>query len=68
MKGADDVMRTKVSSNDNKIVIDEKTYELASIGLRTLCFAFKNITDEQYQDFEKKFNENLLKNDHKKND
>lgn len=60
IKGADDVMKEKVHDQDAKVFIDEKTYELASEGLRTLCFGRKNITQEEFDEFEKNFNQNLL--------
>lgn len=41
IKGADDAIIKKVEDKDKKILIEEKTFDLASIGLRTLCFAYK---------------------------
>lgn len=52
MKGADDVMIQKIHSNDYKILIEEKTYEFASIGLRTLCFGNKIIDEADFIIFE----------------
>jgi len=42
-------------------LIDEKTFDLASIGLRTLCFGYKKITIEKYESFNEMFKKNLLK-------
>ena len=56
VKGADDVMREKIKGDDIKITIDEKTFELASEGLRTLCFAKKTLYKEEYEKFENNFN------------
>lgn len=57
LKGADEVIREKVS-RDKKILIDEKTFDLASIGLRTLCFGHKKLAIKQFEDFEDKFKRN----------
>lgn len=46
IKGADDVIREKVMDEDKRILIDEKTFELASIGLRTLCFGKKTLSKD----------------------
>lgn len=37
-------MKERIEGDDIKIIIDEKTFELASEGLRTLCFAKKELT------------------------
>lgn len=44
VKGADDVMKERVDGEEVRIIINEKTFELASEGLRTLCFAKKTIS------------------------
>ncbi len=37
-------MIDKIVDIDNKVFVEEKTYELAAEGLRTLCFGFKRLT------------------------
>ena len=60
VKGADDVMKERVEGDEVKIIINEKTFELASEGLRTLCFAKKSLSKDEYEKFENEFNENLM--------
>lgn len=49
LKGADVVMATKVVRND---WLEEEVGDLAREGLRTLVVAKKNLTPEQYKEFE----------------
>lgn len=42
------MIKEKVANEDKKILIDEKTFELASVGLRTLCFGKKILTQDDY--------------------
>jgi phospholipid-translocating ATPase len=49
LKGADVVMANKVMRND---WLEEEVSDLAREGLRTLVVAKKNLTPEQYKDFE----------------
>ena len=53
-------MKERVEGDDVKIMIDEKTFELASEGLRTLCFAKKTLSQKEYDEFEDQFNDNLM--------
>ncbi|KAI8520184.1 ATP synthase subunit 9 [Branchiostoma belcheri] len=53
MKGADVVMSSIVQYND---WLDEECGNMAREGLRTLVVAKKTLTEEQYQDFESRYN------------
>ncbi|XP_037283702.2 putative phospholipid-transporting ATPase IIB isoform X3 [Rhipicephalus microplus] len=54
MKGADTVMSGIVQYND---WLDEECGNMAREGLRTLVVAKKNLTEEQYQEFESRYNQ-----------
>uniref|UniRef100_T1ISW6 Phospholipid-transporting ATPase n=1 Tax=Strigamia maritima TaxID=126957 RepID=T1ISW6_STRMM len=54
LKGADVVMQSVVQYND---WLDEECGNMAREGLRTLVVAKKILTDEQYQDFETRYNQ-----------
>lgn len=60
LKGADDTIKKKILDKDTKILIDEKTFDMASIGLRTLCFAYKEVSRSEYETFDKAFKRNLV--------
>ncbi|CAD5119096.1 DgyrCDS7742 [Dimorphilus gyrociliatus] len=53
MKGADSVMQSIVQYND---WLDEECGNMAREGLRTLVVAKKSLTEDQYIDFEQRFN------------
>ncbi|KAG8442282.1 hypothetical protein GDO86_011181 [Hymenochirus boettgeri] len=57
MKGADVAMATIVQYND---WLDEECGNMAREGLRTLVVAKKSLTEEQYQDFENRYNQAKL--------
>ncbi|XP_065676053.1 probable phospholipid-transporting ATPase IIA [Hydra vulgaris] len=57
MKGADVVMQSYVNYND---WLEEECGNMAREGLRTLVVAKKAITDEQYADFEYRYNQAKL--------
>ena len=57
-KGADDVIRKRVSVNDN-IFIKEHSEIVASQGLRTMTLAYKNISEEEFGNFKIKLNQEL---------
>ncbi|GAB6024708.1 ATP synthase subunit 9 [Chamberlinius hualienensis] len=57
MKGADIVMSSVVQYND---WLDEECGNMAREGLRTLVVAKKTLTEEQYQDFESRYNQAKL--------
>lgn len=54
MKGADIIMAPMVQYND---WLDEECGNMAREGLRTLVVAKKVLTEEQYQDFESRYNQ-----------
>uniref|UniRef100_A0A8C4NK30 Phospholipid-transporting ATPase n=1 Tax=Eptatretus burgeri TaxID=7764 RepID=A0A8C4NK30_EPTBU len=57
MKGADSVMTNIVQYND---WLEEECGNMAREGLRTLVVAKKTLTEEQYQDFESRYNQAKL--------
>ncbi|XP_048385422.1 probable phospholipid-transporting ATPase IIB isoform X2 [Stegostoma tigrinum] len=57
MKGADVVMASIVQYND---WLEEECGNMAREGLRTLVVAKKSLTEEQYQDFENRYNQAKL--------
>ncbi|XP_070194788.1 probable phospholipid-transporting ATPase IIB isoform X2 [Littorina saxatilis] len=57
LKGADAVMQTIVQYND---WLEEECGNMAREGLRTLVVAKKVLTEEQYQDFESRYNQAKL--------
>ncbi|NXF84687.1 ATP9B ATPase, partial [Eubucco bourcierii] len=57
MKGADVAMATIVQYND---WLEEECGNMAREGLRTLVVAKKSLTEEQYQDFESRYNQAKL--------
>ncbi|XP_041045905.1 probable phospholipid-transporting ATPase IIB isoform X2 [Carcharodon carcharias] len=57
MKGADVVMSSIVQYND---WLEEECGNMAREGLRTLVVAKKSLTEEQYQDFENRYNQAKL--------
>ncbi|KAI1902011.1 hypothetical protein AGOR_G00040320 [Albula goreensis] len=57
MKGADVVMGSIVQYND---WLEEECGNMAREGLRTLVVARKSLTEEQYQDFENRYNQAKL--------
>ncbi|PFX32310.1 putative phospholipid-transporting ATPase IIB [Stylophora pistillata] len=57
MKGADTVMSSIVQYND---WLEEECGNMAREGLRTLVVAKKVLTEEQYQDFEHRYNQAKL--------
>lgn len=61
VKGADSIMKEKIKRISEKVLVEEKTYILATEGLRTLVFAKKNLTNSEFQNFKKNTKKNLLK-------
>ncbi|KAI5608017.1 putative phospholipid-transporting ATPase IIB isoform X2, partial [Silurus asotus] len=57
MKGADVAMATTVQYND---WLEEECGNMAREGLRTLVVAKKSLSEEQYQDFESRYNQAKL--------
>ncbi|XP_075444652.1 putative phospholipid-transporting ATPase IIB [Ascaphus truei] len=57
MKGADVAMSSTVQYND---WLEEECGNMAREGLRTLVVAKKSLTEEQYQDFENRYNQAKL--------
>jgi phospholipid-translocating ATPase len=55
-KGADDAIFSILEQNDADILIyKEHVKQLAMDGLRTLCMAYKPLTDDEYQQWSKQF-------------
>jgi len=52
LKGAESVLRNMVNQND---WLDEEVEGLAREGLRTLVFARRQLTEDQYQDFKRRY-------------
>lgn len=52
VKGADTIMKNLVSYTD---WLDDEAGNLAREGLRTLVVASRQLTEEQYEDFAKRF-------------
>ena len=61
VKGADIIMKEKVNSKDDKLSIEENTLALASEGLRTLVFAYKELSVSEYEHYKEQYKQNLLK-------
>lgn len=59
LKGADQVVKEKVSEQQDKLAAEENTLLLATEGLRTLCFASKELSEFEYLAFKHKEKENL---------
>lgn len=68
LKGADGVIKTRVGKQSDKIYIEEKTFILASEGLRTLCFSYKVLEKKEFDEFAMIWKKNLLKGLKKKNE
>ena len=60
VKGADNVMKRKVATEDDTLFIEENTLALASEGLRTLVFASKTVTQDQLDEYRDKCKENMI--------
>jgi phospholipid-translocating ATPase len=56
LKGADSIMMTKLSENE-QIFVGEETEILSREGYRTLVFASKELTEEEWKKFEVEFKE-----------
>ena len=65
LKGADIVIRKKVSTED-RLFVDEESYNLSVEGLRTLVLCYREISNEEFQNFDtqmKQAGQNLQKRD-----
>eukprot|EP00835_Amoeboradix_gromovi_P004299 NODE_327_length_10929_cov_0.344137.p1 type:complete len:1114 gc:universal NODE_327_length_10929_cov_0.344137:10468-7127(-) len=58
-KGADDFMFQHAISNPTKVFIDHHLQQFAQSGLRTLCFAYKEIPVNSYNQWHSKYKEAL---------
>ncbi|KAJ3445333.1 putative phospholipid-transporting atpase [Anaeramoeba flamelloides] len=71
MKGADDTIYERLDQKNKQLnsdIIHNQIESFASEGLRTLCFAKKNISEEDYNEWNKLFHKaNTLTVDRKKN-
>jgi magnesium-transporting ATPase (P-type) len=56
LKGADDVIIRFLKKHLNTDEIIEKSSDFAKIGLRTLAFAYRELSEEEFQEFLKEFN------------
>lgn len=56
LKGADSIMMTKLSENE-QIYVGEETEKLSRQGYRTLVFASKELSQEEWNIMEKEFKE-----------
>ena len=56
LKGADSIMMTKLSENE-QIFVGEETEKLSREGFRTLVFASKNLSDDEWGRLEEEFKE-----------
>lgn len=54
VKGAEDVMKDKIDSSFQQKFVED-CEKLAREGLRTLIFAYKELSEKQYRDWKKKF-------------
>ena len=61
VKGADSIMKEKIKRISEKVLVEEKTYILATEGLRTLVFGKKKLSQSEFDIFKKKTKKNLLK-------
>ena len=61
VKGADSVMKKKVASQDDALLVEENALSLAKEGLRTLVFTSKELTSDQLETFRNTHKENLIK-------
>lgn len=60
LKGADVIMKRFVKAND---WLDEETGNLASLGLRTLVIAKRELTEEEYLNFKNEYKKGKLNKD-----
>lgn len=56
LKGADSIMMTKLSENE-QIYVGEETEKLSREGYRTLVFASRELSEEEWDKFEDEFKE-----------
>ena len=56
LKGADSIMMTKLSENE-QIYVSEETEVLSREGYRTLVFAYKEFSEQEWNKFEEEFKE-----------
>lgn len=56
MKGADDVVSMFLKPSFNKDEILEQSSEFAKIGLRTLAFAHRSLTEAEFESFLTEYN------------
>ena len=54
LKGADVIMKQFISDTE-KVFVDEEGENLSKEGLRTLVLGYKNLTEKEYEDFEKNY-------------
>ena len=66
LKGADTAIKKKVSKNGDMIV--EEADNLAREGLRTLAFCYRSVTQKEYDDWKKEYNEAVIRGDEKYTD
>ena len=62
IKGADNVIKERLEQKFPQPFVDKISFSLDDFskqGLRTLCVAFKIITEEEYREFEEKYEELL---------
>lgn len=60
LKGADNAVRERVKTQQDKLSAEENTLVLAIEGLRTLCFARKEISETNYKTFKEQERNNLV--------
>ena len=56
LKGADDVITKFLNKEFKEDEILEKSSDFAKIGLRTLVFAYRTLTEEEFETFIKEYN------------
>lgn len=68
IKGADVIMKSKLHSIADKLVVEENSLLLASEGLRTLCFTKKNIGENELETYRAEYKNNVLNGDKEANE
>ena len=59
IKGADNVIKARINENIPQIFLKSINYNLdyfSKLGLRTLCIACREISDEEYEEILKRWN------------
>ena len=68
-KGADSIMLPRTTlAGKQKQQIEDHLYKFACSGLRTLVMAQRELTTQEFNTFNKKYNQLMVSNDPKKDD